>query len=212
MYMISIDTSIVVSSTATIADYWWYGLFYFACMTFAHAIFRIHLTRLIDQSLWHRPQLIRTAYHNIGQFTALSRHSYLGGYVIFVSRMNVSENGISKTKILIRNSTISFDVINVSCVSIYLTFTLAKIMMAQWLWRHCALTFYYISDCRSHISKTLGTHAMYFDFHVVTADTILTSLSFDQAPVCLCKWEEENKNTLIELFSLWKLKFKFFYY
>lgn len=52
--MISINTSILVSSTTVIIDRW-YGRFYFACVPFAGAIFAVHLARLVEQSLWHRP-------------------------------------------------------------------------------------------------------------------------------------------------------------
>lgn len=107
MYMIGINASIMISSTATIADYWWYWIFNFARLTFTHAIFCVHLARLIDQTLWHRPQLIWTSYHDVGQFTALSRHSHLSGYIVFISRMNVSV-GKCECKIKIEKQTFCF--------------------------------------------------------------------------------------------------------
>lgn len=56
---------------------------------------------LVNESLWHHPQIITLGDHNVGQLAALGCHSHLSTNVVLVSRVNKSaRNTIS----VIRNS------------------------------------------------------------------------------------------------------------
>lgn len=200
LFMYMYKTSILVSSTAVAAQHRWYWVFHFSRVTFACTVFRVHLTRLIDQSVGHCPQVIAPRYHNIGQFTALCCHSHLRRNVILIRRMNMSRR--ENAKPLNNWKTINYASKFVSdctitccrcrktttgrrgvfCIDQIKWITSAKTTMALWLWLHCAWTSYCIAGYRSHISKILGTHAMYFGFRVVTANTRWTLLWIDRAP------------------------------
>lgn len=65
--------------------------FHFSCsggLPFAMHAFRVHLTRLFDKSLRHRPQMIALGYHDVRQFATLCGHSNLCSNIVFVNRMH----------------------------------------------------------------------------------------------------------------------------
>lgn len=63
--------------------------FRFAC-NLSLANRRVRSSGLVNEALWHHPQIITLGDHNVGQLAALGCHSHLSTNIVLVSRVNES--------------------------------------------------------------------------------------------------------------------------
>lgn len=60
---------------------------------------RVHLARLLDEPVRHRPQVVALRNHDVRQLAALGSHPHLGADVVLVHRMNESAKGENRVQL-----------------------------------------------------------------------------------------------------------------